>query len=77
MKARVQRLVEQGITDPVLISMQLQIKRTRVETALAWIEQGRIKKTRATPKKLQSRAPVKTACWATMPLVSIDNGAQF
>lgn len=76
MKTQVQQLVEQGITDPVLISMQLQIKRTRVETALAWIEQEQIKKTRTTPKKSQSRAPVKTACWTTMPLVSIDDATQ-
>jgi hypothetical protein len=68
MKSAVKILVEQGITDPVMISMRLQIKRARVETALGWIARDANRaKQNATKKSTQPRRQI---CWSTMPLVA-------
>jgi hypothetical protein len=67
MKTQVQQLVEQGITDPVMISMRLQIKRARVETALAWIARDADRARQNARKK--STRPQRQICWSTMPLV--------
>ena len=67
MKAAIKKLVEQGITDPAVIACTLHIKRTRVETALAWIARDvdRAKKN-ATKKSTRLQRQI---CWSTMPLV--------
>lgn len=72
MKTQVQQLVEQGITDPVMISMRLQIKRTRVETALAWIARDADQAQQNATKK--STRLQRQICWSTMPLVVREEG---
>jgi hypothetical protein len=72
MKTQVQQLVEQGITDPVIISMRLQIKRARVETALAWIARDADQAHQNATKK--STRPRRQICWSTMPLVVREEG---
>jgi hypothetical protein len=72
MKTQVQQLVEKGITDPVMISMRLQIKRTRVETALAWIARDADQARQNATKKLTR--PQRQICWSTMPLVVREEG---
>jgi acyl transferase domain-containing protein len=67
MKAAVKKLVEQGITDPAVIACTLQIKRTRVETALAWIARD-ADRTKQNATKKSTRLQRKI-CWSTMPLV--------
>jgi hypothetical protein len=67
MKTQVQQLVEHGITDPVMISMRLHIKRRRVETALAWIARDADRTKQNATKK--STRPQRQICWSTMPLV--------
>jgi hypothetical protein len=67
MKAAIKKLVEQGITDPAVIACTLHIKRTRVETALAWIARDVDRaKQNATKKSTRLQRQI---CWATMPLV--------
>jgi hypothetical protein len=67
MKAAIKKLVEQGITDSAVIACTLQIKRTRVETALAWIARDANRtKQNATKKSTRSQRQI---CWSTMPLV--------
>lgn len=67
MKTAVKKLVEQGITDPAVIACTLHIKRTRVETALAWIAQDANRtKQNATKKSTRLQRQI---CWSIMPLV--------
>jgi hypothetical protein len=67
MKAAIKKLVEQGITDPAIIACTLHIKRTRVETALAWIARD-ANRTKQNAKKKSTRLQ-RQICWSTMPLV--------
>ena len=68
MKAAIKKLVEQGITDPAVIACTLHIKRTRVETALAWIARDANRTKQNATKK--STGLQRKICWSTMPLVA-------
>jgi hypothetical protein len=74
MKLAVKKLVEQGITDPAVIACTLRIKRTRVETALAWIARDANRtKQNATKKSTRLQRQI---CWSTMPLVVREEGGR-